>query len=218
MATQTTTPSTEPTGAPDLAKLTKQANELRGAMVDALGKADDAKVRKLGNELAQVNKSILDREVTAQSGERDTFRDSMYDALNEFELDGLMLTVKFNDEDGVASIAFVPTDDTINLIKAAVAAVARPTSATKWVYAWSKGDDGQMHQDFDFGKGAIRTGTNGSRTVGWTTPTGSDTTLGVAFDACATKAEKDKLGTLSGGSATNAHKVLVVTKAGYIKK
>ena len=126
--------TTETTTGPDLAKLTTQANELRGAMVEALGKADDNTVRKLGNELAQVNKQILGIEVTSQGDARDEYRDAMHDALNLFELDGLTLTVKFNSEDGVASIVFQPVAETIDTIKAAVANIERPSSAVRWTY------------------------------------------------------------------------------------
>lgn len=215
MTTETTTTNTQ-----DLEKLTTQANELRGAMVTALGKAEDNKVRQLGNELAQVNRQILDIEVKSQGSDRDAYRDSIHDALNLFEFEEVTLTVKFNAEDGVASIAFEPTKATISAIKAAVASIARPSSAIRWTY----GRDEQGYQAFDFGSAQKRTsattGTgsaNGTRTVGWTSPSGADITLGDAFDACATAEEKAKLGNLKGGSATNAHKVLVVTKAGYKK-
>ena len=180
---------TTETNTTDLEKLTTQANELRGAMVEALGLAEDNTVRKLGNDLAQVNRQILDIEVTSQGSARDTYRDAIYDAVNEFEMDGLMLSVRFNSNDGVANIVFTPTDNTISAIKAAVASIERPSSAAKWAYTWSEGEDGQ-----------------------------ADTTLGDAFNTCATVEEKAKLGTLKGGSATNAYKVIVVTNAGYSKK
>jgi len=206
----------------DLGKLTTQADELRGAMMTALGKADDNTVRKLGNELAQVNRQILEVETKSQGTDRDTYRDSVYDALNLFETDGLMLSVRFSADNGIDSIAFLPTEDTISAIKAAVAEITRPSSAIRWAYTWSLGEDGKMHQEFDFGGTARRTpntspDTNGTRMVGWTSPDGASITLGNAFDACASDDDKAKLGTLTGGSATNAHKVRIVTAAGYKK-
>lgn len=210
MTTETTTQ--------DLAKLTTQANELRGAMIEALGKSDDNAARKLGNELAQVNKQILEIEVSAQGDERTAYMDAMHDALNTFELDGLTLTVKFNAEDGVSSVIYTPIASTIDAIKTSVAGITRPTSAKAWTY----GRDESGHQSFDFGGTPRKTSTpsngNGTRTVGWTTKNGADTTLGKAFDECATAEDKATLATLNGGSATNAYKVQTITKAGYTKK
>ena len=199
----------------DLGKLTNQANELRGAMVEALGQADDSKVRKLGNELATVNRQIIDLEATTQTDARDNYRDIMHDTLNAFELDGLTLTVKFDAEGDGPSIVFRPTDATILAIGDAVKAITRPSSATKRTY----GRDEEGYQSFDFGKGAKRTGSanGGPRTVGWTTPDGRAIALGDAFAICATEAQKTELGKLSGGSATNAFKVKTITAAGYKK-
>ena len=209
---------TPTTDTPDVAKLTTQANELRGAMVEALGKADDSTVRKLGNELAAVNKSILDLEVTSQGNERQVYMEAMHDTLNEFEKDGLTLTVKFAVDGGVSSVVFAPTDAIMTAIKAAVAGITRPSSAVKWQY----GRDEEGHQAFDFGGTTRRmpaTGTsaNGQRNVGWTAPNGNTVSLGDAFDAIATATEKTELGTKSGGSATHAYKSKVITAGGYKK-
>jgi hypothetical protein len=201
----------------NLEKLQAQANELRGAMIKALGDADDNTSRKLGNELVAVNRSILDIEVQAQGSERDAYRDAMHDALNTLEVDGFTLTVKYNAEDGVSSIAFAPTAVTIDAIKAAVATITRPSSAKQWVY----GRDESGYQSFDFSntKRAPSNGNgDGTRTVGWVTPSGSDISLGKAFDACATPENLTAIAELVGGSKTNAYKVQTITKAGYTKK
>lgn len=212
------TTTTEP--AIDVGKLHTQANELRGAMVEALGKAEDAKVRKLSNELTTINKQILDAEVNTQGDARQAFLESMHDALNGYEIAGLELTVNFNAEDGVSSVVYALSGALFDKIKATVATIERPSSAVKWSYGWADAEDGKRHQAFDFGKpGKSRsTGSNGARSVGWLTKEGNDTTLGSAYDACATNAQKRALAALKGGSATNAHKVKVVTDAGYTKK
>ena len=215
----TATPTTSsPTH--DLAKLTTQANELRVAMVEALGKVDDSAVRKLGNELAAINKLVLDIEATSQGDARTAYMEACHDALNEFELDGLELTVKY-DEAHVSSAVFTLQGATFDAIKAAIDAIEKPSSVTKWSYGWETGDDGKRHQSFDFGKGprnSTPSNANGTRTVGWVDKDGTDTTLGAAFDKHATAADKAHLATLTGGSATNAYKVKTITAAGCSKK
>ena len=205
-----TAPTTTEEPAVDAGKLTTQANELRGAMIEALGVSNDSKVRKLGNELEQVNKQILDLEAKAQVGERQAYMELMHDALNEFEVDGMTLTVKFNADVGVSSVVFTPTDAAYDTITAAVAGITRPSSATKWEY----GRDDEGHQSFDFGTG------NSTRSMGWA-KNGNDITLGDAFDAVATAAEKAANAKLTGkenASKSYALKVKVVTAAGYTKK
>mgnify|MGYP004448955767 FL=1 len=216
----TTTNTTEETTM-DLGKLQTQAHELRSAMVEALGIADDGKVRKLSNELASVNKQILDIEVNAQGDARATFLEAMHDTLNEFEIGGMELTVKFDAHNGVTSIAYGLTGAMFDKIKAAVALVERPSSATKWVYTWEDGDDGSRHQSFEFGKAGTKRSpgsSNGTRTVGWLSKDGTEMSLGDAYELVATDKNKADLAKLTGGSATHAHKSKVVSAAGFTKK
>ena len=63
----------------DTSKLEAQATELRTAMMAALTSADDAKVRKLGNELATINKQLLDARGEAEAGARQDYRVSLID-------------------------------------------------------------------------------------------------------------------------------------------
>ena len=209
----------------DLEKLTTQAAELRGAMVDALSKAEDNTVRKLGNELAQINRQILDIESGAQSDARTEFMGVMHDALTEFEVGGQTLRVQFaHNEDGQQeiNIAYTPTPDTIASIKAIIAGIDRPSTATRWTYSWEKGDDDKLYPSFDFGKGTRKpTSTtsngDGTRSLGWRKD-GSETSLGSAFNACATAAQKIEEKGKSTGSQKYSFKVQVVGKAGYTKK
>ncbi len=203
----------------DTSKLTAQANELRNAMMEALGASDDAKVRKLGNELANVNKQILDGEVGTQSDARTEYMGSMHDALNAFEVDGQTLTVRFSiDDEGkeTLGVAFEPIADTIELIKVAIASIDRPSTATKWTY----GRDDEGHQSFDFGRGTRKIATtqpNGTRSTGWKSKDGTDISLGDAFDACATAVEKKERDDKTTGSQKYSVQVRVVKTGGYTK-
>jgi hypothetical protein len=218
MATETLAPT------PDLAKLETQANELRGAMVTALGldpanpqTPDDDKARKLGNDLTAVKKQILDVEITAQGSSRDLFRDAMHDALNAFELPGLTLTVKYDVND-VAIIVYTPTPSTIDGIKAAVADIERPSSATKWTY----GRDEEGFQSFEFANAGPKrsaNSTNGSTTSkpGWIAPNGTPITLSDAFKACATAEQLAEYATRTTSNSQYAFKNKVAREAGYKK-
>ncbi len=203
----------------DIPKLQAQANELRGAMVEALNTADDAKVRKLGNELATVNKQILDGEAGAQGDARTEYMGTMHDALSAFETDGMTLTVRFgiNDE-GQQDIVVVytPGNDLIDLIKDSIAGIERPSTATKWTY----GRDEEGHPSFDFGRGTRKASTattTGMWSTGWVKD-GTEASLGDAFDACATDAQKKEHDDKTTGSQKYSFKVGVVGKAGYTKK
>lgn len=213
----TTTEATTNTDPVDIGTLQARAAELRTAMGEALTAMDDNKVRKLSNELAAVNKSILDLEATAQLGDRNDFMEAMHDALNAYEVDGLTLTVRFSQaDDGKVStnVVFTATDDVLDAIKGTIANITRPSSVKSWTY----GRDDQGQQSFDFGKGPRKsTGTNGTRTMGWSKD-GQDISLGDAFDACATAKEKSEYQTLDTGSKQHAFKSKVVTAAGYTKK
>ena len=208
--------------AQDITKLEAQAQELRGAMVEALGAADDAKVRKLGNELAQINKQVIDAQAETQKDARTDYMASMHDGLVTFERDGLTLTVKYavNDEgQEVISAVYNVTGDMMDAIKATIAGIDRPSSANKWEY----GRDEKGEHSFDFGRGPRKasTGTgggNGSHNTGWLSKEGSDISLGDAFDACATAAQKKELESKTTGSQQYALKVKVVKEAGYSKK
>lgn len=203
----------------DLATLTKQATELRGAMMEALGKAEDNTVRRLGNELAQVNRQILEAESEVQGDARTEYMGYAHDALNAFEVDGQTLTVRFavNDE-GQESLAIVfePTEGTIESIKAAIASIERPSTAVRWTY----GRDEEGHQSFDFGRAARKTPTTQpdvTRSTGWKSPTGHDISLGDAFNACATPAEKAERDGKATGSQKYAVQIRVVKANSYTK-
>ncbi len=220
----TQTPVTEtPAVAPvTLASLGKQREELRTAMMAALTEADDAKVKRLSNELAATNKYIIDLEATSQGDDRIEYMGKEHDALVKFEVDGLELTVVFDAESEakVTSVAFRPTQTLMDSIIKAVNAVERPSSATKWIY----GRDEKGEHSFEFNikttatrKPSTTTGTNGTRTTGWKAPDGSTVTLGDAFDKVATAAQKTEYGTKTGGSAQHSFKSGIVIKSGYSK-
>jgi hypothetical protein len=195
----------------DIGKLQAQAAELRGAASQALADADDAKGRRLFNELAAVNKQILDAEAIGQLDARNDYMSTMSEALFAFEQLGFTFAVKFDAINDTLAVVYTPTDATITGIKAVIAKIDRPSSATKWSYDAENG--------FDFGRGARRPSSNGdgTRTVGWTGPNGDQIALGDAFDACATKEQVAELAKKSGGSATNAYKSKIVKDAGYSK-
>ena len=201
----------------DITKLTAQAQELRQGMREALDKANDVAVRKLSNELAAVNKQILDGQAEAQVDARTEYMGNMHDALSAFEVPGMTLTVTsmVNDGKTANSVIFTPTYDTIEAITSVIAAIDRPSTAVKWTFS----RDEMGEPSFDFGKGPRKPGisSNGTRSVGWTTPDGTAITLGDAFNVCATKAQKFELDSKEGGSATNAFKTKTVTAAGYKK-
>lgn len=219
-----TTPA--PTQVPNIATLNAQATELRNAMVKALTDADDDASRKLSNELVAVKKQIFDIEVTAQGDARGTYQDSMHDALSTHEIPGMSMTVRFNDTDGMASLVYTPTDQTIDAVKAAIAGVERPTTVKGWVYGWELDQDGGLQPVFEFksatkAKASTTTGTNGTRTTGWTTPSGEPIALADAFDACASQEEKQTLDKMvadkKGGSVTHSFKSKIVKAADYKK-
>ena len=199
-----------------LEKLHAERDELRQGMGMALEAADDDKLRKLGNELAQVNRRILDQEAEAQVDARTQYTESMHYAISALEMPGLTLSVKFDAVNNTLAVVYTPTDEAIAKVKALIAGIDRPSTASKWAYF----TDEQGEIQFEFAKAGRKpasNGTNGTRSVGWTTPDGTPIGLGDAFDACATKEQKTKLGTLSGGSATNAFKVKTVSDNGYKK-
>lgn len=217
-----TTNESEPAVSTDqaLAILTGQASELRGAMIEALSTADDAKMRKLALELAGVNKQIGDIELSTQGDARNLYRDAAHDALDAFEVPGMTLSVKYKDG-AVLSAQYMMLGETFDAIKAAVDAIDKPSSVVSWAY----GRDEEGYQSFDWGSASrsTRTGTttptsNGERTVGWTSPSGTDIALGDAFDTVATATEKAEYATKVGGSAQYAYKSKVVKASGYSKK
>lgn len=203
----------------DIAKLQTSAGQLRAAMMKALEDMDDGTTRKLANELAAVNKNILDIEATSQGDARTAYMNSMHDALGLFEYSGLELTVKYDAEGGV-NIIYRPTNDTIEFIKSAIGAIPRPSSATRWAYEWVDGQNGQRGQQFEFAKRASTpASTNGGTTPstkGWLTPDGNEITLSDAFKSCATPAELAQLTGLA-SSAAYTLKVKVAKAAGYKK-
>lgn len=201
-----------------LEKLHEERDELRDGMRKALDAANDDGLRKIGNELAQVNRRILDLEAESQVDARNAYTESMHDALNALEVPGLTLSVKFDAANDTLAVVYTPTDEAIAKVKATIVGIDRPSTASKWAYF----TDEQGQIQFEFGKSGRKpssngSGGNGTRSVGWTDANGASITLGNAFDACATKEQKTKLGTLSGGSATNAFKVKTVSDNGYKK-
>jgi|TARA_Y100000310_G_scaffold328215_1_gene396004 hypothetical protein len=206
------------TTATDIQKLETQAHELRTAMVEALGAADDSKVRKLGNELAAVNRQLIEAQGEIQADARMAYMETMHDALVVFEREGLTLTVKYavNDEgQETRSAVYHVTGALMDQINATIANIDRPSTATKWEY----GRDENGQHSFDFGKGARRvsTGGNGTHNTGWATKDGTAITLGDAFDACATAAQRAELASKDTGSQQYTLKVKVVKAAGYVK-
>lgn len=200
-----------------LDKLHTERDELRQGMGKALEAADDDKLRKLGNELAQVNRRILDQEAEAQVDARTVYTESMHDAISALEMPGLTLSVKFDAINNTLAVVYTPTDEAIAKVKAAIAGIERPSTASKWAYFTD--EQGQVQFEFSTTKRkpSNNTGGNGTRSVGWTDANGASITLGDAFDACATKEQRTKLDMLSGGSATNAFKVKTVSDNGYKK-
>lgn len=207
----------------DISTLTQQANELRGAMNTAMGfnpelpqMPDDAKVRRLGNELAGITKQIADLEVSAQAAPRQLFQDTMHDNLNAFEMPGLTLTVKV--EDKAISAVYTLTGETLDAIKAVIAGVDTPSSVVKWTY----GRDDEGFQSFDLGSNGRtkRTGnttSTGERSVGWLAPDGTTVQQGDAFKACATEAEMAEHDALDKGSKQYTYKSKILRAAGYGK-
>ena len=186
-------------------------------MRDALDTADDGKVRKLSNELAAINRQILDGQAEAQVDARTEYMGKVHDVLSAYEVEGLVLTVTSVVNDGKinTSIIFTPSPGTIEDITGSINGITRPSTATKFVY----GRDEMDEPSFDFGKGPRKASSNGNgtRSVGWIDSNGTAITLGDAFDACATPDQIKELAGKSGGSATNAFKVKTVTAAGYKK-
>lgn len=205
--------------ATDIQKLETQATELRTAMVDALGMADDSKVRKLGNELAAVNRHLIEAQGEIQADARMAYMETMHDALVGFERDGLTLTVKYaiNDEgQETRSAVYHVTGALMDKINATIANITRPSTATKWEY----GRDENGEHSFDFGRGArkpVTPGNGGTHNTGWQTKTGDAITLGDAFDACASAAQRAELASKNTGSQQYTLKVKVVKAAGYVK-
>lgn len=202
----------------DTSKLQVEANELRDKMMESLASRKDSEVRKLGNELAAINKQIMDAEAVEQSDARIEYMGFMHDALNEFEVDGQTLTVRFTvneDDQETLNIALEPTPETIDLIKVAIAGIERPSSATKWIY----GRDEKGEQSFDFARGSRKAPAgdgNGTRTFGWSKD-GVSISLGDAFDACATAEEMAEKDSKDTGSRKYAVQTRVAKAAGYTK-
>jgi len=204
----------------DIQKLETSATELRTAMMEALSDpAKDSQVRKLGNELAAVNKQILDAQGEIQADARIEYMAAMHDALVEFEIPGTTLSVKYsiNDEGQEAvSVAYQVLGATMDSVKATIASITRPSTATKWEY----GRDEKGEHTFDFGRGprkSTQTSSTGTHNTGWITPDGAPITLGDAFDACATLAQKAELATKETGSQGYSFKVRVVKASKYTK-
>ena len=180
----------------DTAKLTAQATELRAKMVQALGEANDSQVRKLGNELATVNKQLLDARSESESGARDTFRLDMIEALEGAGFPGLALTIRYslNDEGQEnLNIVFTPTKKIIAEIKECIGLVSRPSTANRWTYTQ---DEAGLYDVEVLGRKApTAKPANGSGTPnrGWVGPDGIKVTLSEAFTSVATEAEKATL-------------------------
>lgn len=201
--------------APSLDKLQSMAIELRAKMATELTAMNDSKVRKLGNELAAVNKDILDFEATAQVADRTKYTSAQDEAISAFEIDGFTLTVNWQisvDDGSInTSIVYTPTDVLIQSIKTAMGKATWPTSVTKWKYY----TDDKGARQFDLGKSS---GRNGTRTAGWLDKDGNTVQLGVAFDAVATSAQKKEMTAMDTASKQNAFKATTVTAGGYSKK
>lgn len=204
---------TTQTEQPTLDKLQSQVIELRAAQRTALDASDDGKVRKLGNELAVVNKEILDFEANAQVKDRTAYTTTQHDAINAFEMPNLILTVGYEstDDGDKWSIVYVPSDSFIASIKKAAMEATRPSSITKWKYY----TDEKGAIQFDLGKSNGRTGT---RIAGWNDKDGNTVQLGVAFDTIATAAQKKEMNAMDTASKQNAFKATTVTANGYTKK
>lgn len=206
----------------DTPKLYEAAAELRAAIMTSLGfnpdkpqAPDDARAQRQQNELRAINKQIEDAEAGAQSDARTTFMAAQHDALVVHEVTGFTLTVKYaQDKDGkeTTSIAYTPTDATIDAIKAALI-TDRPSSVHQFTY----GRDDNGEHSFDFGKGATRPASNGNRTAGWIKD-GTTGTLADAFKATATKAQQAEHDAIKGDTSKQyALKVKVVKDNGYVK-
>lgn len=200
-------------GKVSLDKLNSQVTELRAAMIAALTAGEDSKARKLGNELAAINKDILDYEANAQVADRTAYTTTQDDAISPFEVAGFNLAVNFEtgDDGDKWIIAYTPSGDLIQQIKAAATKAKRPSSVTKYKYY----TDEKGARQFDLGKSSSR---NGTRTAGWLNKDGETVQLGVAFDAVATAAQKRDMNAMDTASKQNAFKVTTVGNAGYTKK
>ena len=207
------------TTATDIQKLETQAGELRTAMMAALGATEDTKVRRLSNELAAVNKQLIEAQGEIQADARQAYMDTMHDALVGFERDGLTLTVRSAiDDEGTftRSAVYTVTGTLMDQINATIDSIERPSTAVKWTY----GRDEQGEHSFDFGRGSRKptgTGNGGTHNTGWATKNGAAITLGDAFDACATSAQRAELAGKDTNSQQYTLKVKVVKAAGYTK-
>ena len=204
----------------DTAKLTAQAQELRAKMIQALGESNDSQVRKLGNELAAVNKQLLDARSESESGARDTFRLDMIEALEGAGFSGLALTIRYSlTDEGQENlnIVFTPTEKTIAEIKECISMVSRPSTANRWTYTQDEAglyDVEVLGRKAPAAKPAKPANGSGTPNRGWVGPDGIKVTLSEAFTSVATETEK---ATLDGKTNTQQWSIKnkVVKAAGF---